>query len=289
MLSDLELGKQFNDLDLASGPHPRSCAFACSSSSRSASAWRAPVTCGFNKALGLDDGAGCRSRTNGRRELPDPVTGPHASARRARPQPLDPARLPDQLASPGPDVLGDEQIGVDKVIQLRNQQRDGYDWELREQAEVYFANGEIGWWPAPQRLVYVDDQFAGRDLTGYRGREFSESGSVLELAYALTVHKAQGSDFDTVFVVLPKESRLLSRELLYTALTRARDRMVLLIEARTPVCSTTSPVPSAPRPSGATRTCSRRPCALAATRSRTPSTSSIAPPTARWSAASPSW
>jgi len=44
------------------------------------------------------------------------------------------------------------------------------------------------------------------------------------------VHKAQGSDFDIVFVVLPKESRLLSRELLYTALTRARDRMVLLIE-----------------------------------------------------------
>ena len=42
----------------------------------------------------------------------------------------------------------------------------------------------------------------------------------LELAYAVTVHKAQGSEFGTCFVVLPKESRILSRELIYTALTR---------------------------------------------------------------------
>jgi hypothetical protein len=44
------------------------------------------------------------------------------------------------------------------------------------------------------------------------------------------VHKAQGSDFERVFVVLPKHSRLLSRELVYTGLTRARSRLVLLIE-----------------------------------------------------------
>lgn len=133
-------------------------------------------------------------------------------------------------------TLGDEQIGVkDKVIQLRNQERGAYDWDTHGPTDVYFANGEIGT-VAKHRDGWFDVAYAGRPnlTTGYRRREFSESGSVLELAYALTVHKAQGSDFDTVFVVLPKESRLLSRELLYTALTRARDRMVLLIEGEDP-------------------------------------------------------
>lgn len=42
-------------------------------------------------------------------------------------------------------------------------------------------------------------------------------------AYAMTVHKSQGSEFDRVVVVLPAQpSRVLGRELLYTALTRAR-------------------------------------------------------------------
>src|SRR5205814_6071790 len=52
----------------------------------------------------------------------------------------------------------------------------------------------------------------------------------LELAYALTVHKAQGSEFRVVIVVLPQRTRLAYRELVYTALTRSRDQMVLLIE-----------------------------------------------------------
>jgi len=47
-------------------------------------------------------------------------------------------------------------------------------------------------------------------------------------AYALTVHKAQGSEFDRVAVVLPRSpSPVLSRELLYTAITRARQRVEL--------------------------------------------------------------
>ena len=44
-----------------------------------------------------------------------------------------------------------------------------------------------------------------------------------ETAYALTVHKSQGSEFDRVLLILPgSDSALLTRELLYTALTRAR-------------------------------------------------------------------
>ena len=49
-----------------------------------------------------------------------------------------------------------------------------------------------------------------------------------ESFFALTVHRAQGSEYDEVAVVLgPAESRVTTRELLYTALTRARSRVVV--------------------------------------------------------------
>jgi exodeoxyribonuclease V alpha subunit len=51
----------------------------------------------------------------------------------------------------------------------------------------------------------------------------------VETAWAMTVHKAQGSEFDDVLVVLPeRESRVLGRELLYTAVTRARNNLTML-------------------------------------------------------------
>jgi len=51
---------------------------------------------------------------------------------------------------------------------------------------------------------------------------------VHESAFAMTVHKAQGSEFDTVWLQLPRnDGRGLSRELLYTALTRARRQVHL--------------------------------------------------------------
>lgn len=49
-----------------------------------------------------------------------------------------------------------------------------------------------------------------------------------ETAYAVTIHKAQGSEFDTVLIILPDtDSPLLTRELLYTGITRARSRVEL--------------------------------------------------------------
>jgi exodeoxyribonuclease V alpha subunit len=49
-----------------------------------------------------------------------------------------------------------------------------------------------------------------------------------EPAYALTVHKAQGSEFERVLLVLPERgARVLTRELLYTGLTRARRELIL--------------------------------------------------------------
>lgn len=47
-------------------------------------------------------------------------------------------------------------------------------------------------------------------------------------AYAVTVHKAQGSEFEEIVLVLPQEdSKILSRELLYTGLTRAKTKLYL--------------------------------------------------------------
>jgi len=50
-----------------------------------------------------------------------------------------------------------------------------------------------------------------------------------ETVFAMSVHKSQGSEFDAVAVLLPREvSPVVSRELLYTALTRARERALLV-------------------------------------------------------------
>ena len=59
--------------------------------------------------------------------------------------------------------------------------------------------------------------------------EFSPARlSAVETVHAMTVHKSQGSQFDTVAVLLPDpDSPILTRELLYTAVTRARRRLLL--------------------------------------------------------------
>jgi exodeoxyribonuclease V alpha subunit len=52
--------------------------------------------------------------------------------------------------------------------------------------------------------------------------------SAIETVYAMTVHKSQGSQFETAAVLLPAPtSQLLTRELLYTAVTRAQSRLIL--------------------------------------------------------------
>ena len=132
--------------------------------------------------------------------------------------------------------IGDDGIVVnDKVIQLVNGNRDCYDWAESDPDErnksVYLANGEIGG-VAKGKGGYLNVFYAGRPNlgVGYRSSDFGEDRVPLELAYALTIHKAQGSQFGKVFVIIPKTSRTLSRELIYTALTRSQEQLVLLIE-----------------------------------------------------------
>ncbi len=125
-------------------------------------------------------------------------------------------------------TLGEEQIGrKDKVIQLRNQKKTGWSPRGGKQEE-YLANGEIGT-VAQMKGKWMSVAFAGRPALTFGYAASTSEQPSLELAYALTVHKAQGSDFGVVFFVLP-ETRMLSRELLYTGLTRAKDKLVLLIE-----------------------------------------------------------
>ncbi len=102
----------------------------------------------------------------------------------------------------------------------------------------YIANGEIGmaigfFWKRglPDLRYKLEVEFSSQPGHKYdfTARDFREEGNpVLELAYALTVHKSQGSEFGTVVLVLPSPCRLLSRELLYTALTRQKNRIIIL-------------------------------------------------------------
>ncbi len=53
--------------------------------------------------------------------------------------------------------------------------------------------------------------------------------AAVDTVYAMTVHKSQGSQFNAVAFMLPgADSRILTRELLYTAVTRARERLILV-------------------------------------------------------------
>lgn len=114
----------------------------------------------------------------------------------------------------------------DRVMQIRN----NYDivWESVDGTETGTGmfNGDVGEIiqisPAQECLVVrFDDRIATYmfDMLGE-----------LELAYAMTVHKAQGSEFDAVVVAVSREMsrRLLTRSILYTAITRAKKLLVLV-------------------------------------------------------------
>ena len=60
---------------------------------------------------------------------------------------------------------------------------------------------------------------------------FDAAETKLRLAYAVTVHKSQGNEFDTVIMpIVRSQGRMLQRNLLYTAITRARKQVWLVGE-----------------------------------------------------------
>ncbi len=111
----------------------------------------------------------------------------------------------------------------DKVMQLRNNYE--LEWEKGSVNGVGVFNGDIGYIeeidPSAEEMTVSYD---GRRVV-YHHEEFEE----LEHAYAITVHKSQGSEYPVVLVPLYAcGSMLQTRNLLYTAVTRAK-RMVLLV------------------------------------------------------------
>ncbi len=132
-----------------------------------------------------------------------------------------------------PRPFGEQEIvWTDKVIQVFN--RSMRAWP-RDTGLDYVANGEIGivtGTTAGEKGEWLDVAFSTQADVTYRYFR-SQVDENLELAYALTVHKAQGSDFDIVFLILPQAASTLSRELVYTGLTRYRKKLVLLVEKDT--------------------------------------------------------
>lgn len=61
----------------------------------------------------------------------------------------------------------------------------------------------------------------------WREEEIRDGLNRVQLAYAITIHKSQGSEFDTALVALPQTGVILTRNLLYTAISRAKHRVIL--------------------------------------------------------------
>ena len=122
----------------------------------------------------------------------------------------DGALLPDTFS------LRPFRIG-DPVMQTKN----NYDLGI--------ANGETGWirgYDEKSRCLLID--FGGEKPISYPSAMMVD----LELAYACTVHKAQGSEYDAVVMPVWPTHRSLNRRLLYTAVTRAK-KNVMLVGSRT--------------------------------------------------------
>ncbi|MDL2268587.1 AAA family ATPase [Desulfosarcina sp. OttesenSCG-928-A07] len=125
--------------------------------------------------------------------------------------------------SANPSVPGKAELKVgerifrvgDRVIHRRN----NYDLEV--------FNGDIG------QVVHIDNEAFGCTVAffpDHRQVTYQRDDLVqLDLAYAITIHKSQGSEFDAVIIpVLPQHFKMLFRNLLYTALTRAKKLAVLV-------------------------------------------------------------
>lgn len=112
----------------------------------------------------------------------------------------------------------------DKVMQIKN----NYDipWERGRESGSGLFNGDIGIIQEINvksecmRIIFDDDREVVYPIP---------SGAELELAYAVTVHKSQGSEYDCVIMpVSDVPPMLLYRNLLYTAITRAKKMMIVV-------------------------------------------------------------
>lgn len=102
----------------------------------------------------------------------------------------------------------------DKVMHTQNEYNGN---------ELLVSNGSLGAIMSKGQVFFVDNEKPMR-IDSLRTK------NMLELAYAITVHKSQGSGFNHVFIVLPEKAQFTSRELLYTALTRAKNKVTIFLQ-----------------------------------------------------------
>lgn len=112
----------------------------------------------------------------------------------------------------------------DKVMQIKNNYNIG--WERGKESGEGIFNGDIG------TIMQVDKrgEFAVIKFDDDREATYlRDQLSEIELAYAVTVHKSQGSEFKAVIMpVVSVIPQLKYRNLLYTAVTRAKEKMILV-------------------------------------------------------------
>ncbi len=138
------------------------------------------------------------------------------------------ARIEGWLATaiPGFDPDGPAYVGRPLLVTQN-------DYELR------LYNGDTG-----VVIQTAPDRVSAAFQRGGELLEFTPTRlDTIETAFAMTIHKSQGSQFDTAVVLLPgSTSRILTRELLYTAATRARTRLVLVGTEETLRAAVSKPV-----------------------------------------------
>lgn len=111
----------------------------------------------------------------------------------------------------------------DKVMQTKN----NYDivWRKDDEQGTGIFNGDIG------RIVSINnlDKLAVIDFDGRNAVFTFDQLPQIELAYAITVHKSQGCEFEYVIIpVMDGFSKLSYRSLLYTAVTRAKKMLIII-------------------------------------------------------------
>ena len=111
----------------------------------------------------------------------------------------------------------------DKVMQTRNNYN--IHWESADGEGDGIFNGDIGF----IETIDMRHDAVVIDFSGKRATFSKEQLQEIELAYAITVHKSQGSEFEAVVMpVIGVNSRLCYRNLLYTAVTRAKKLLILV-------------------------------------------------------------
>lgn len=123
----------------------------------------------------------------------------------------------------------------DKVMQIKNNYQ--LEWEIRGNYGIPVEKG-IGVFNGDTGIIREINSFAETLTVEFDENRFVEYSfkqlDELELAYAITIHKAQGSEYPAVVVPLLQGPRMLmNRNLLYTAVTRARKCVTLVGDEKT--------------------------------------------------------